>query len=273
MAALSLARKSRLRIFGEGFTIVLSILLAFFIDAWWDERREEEDTQTMLVAVLDDLRKSKRRVFYDRTTSDTRMNAIVQLLAMSMDNDIDLRSHELEGLLGDLYWYQAEYVIADAGINSLIYSGVFGSINSEELRRDLAGWPTNKEYMLSVFDTHKQFLDNVWWPFMRNNGYHAQVLKRSTYRLGHPRSLLINPDTVARFPIESVDLFDHKTLLNNKEFQNVLAQYWSIQVDISIVYNNADKWLDQSIRRLEEELEIAPQPGTILFDLDLRKKD
>ena len=39
------------RILAEGAAIVASILLAFSIDAWWDERKEREDERQVLVAL------------------------------------------------------------------------------------------------------------------------------------------------------------------------------------------------------------------------------
>lgn len=32
----------------EGFAIVISILLAFAIDAWWDNRRDKQEEQLLL---------------------------------------------------------------------------------------------------------------------------------------------------------------------------------------------------------------------------------
>ena len=44
------------RILVEGTAIVISILLAFAIDAWWDQRREARDAQDQFVRVVSELR-------------------------------------------------------------------------------------------------------------------------------------------------------------------------------------------------------------------------
>ena len=39
------------RILAEGTAVVVSILLAFAIDAWWDERKERDDERDVLLAL------------------------------------------------------------------------------------------------------------------------------------------------------------------------------------------------------------------------------
>ena len=45
-----------LRVFVEGVVIVGSILLAFGIDAWWDERQDRAVEQALLTGLVEDLR-------------------------------------------------------------------------------------------------------------------------------------------------------------------------------------------------------------------------
>ena len=43
------------RIFAEGTIIVVSILLAFWIDAWWEGRQAKATEEVVLQTLLDDL--------------------------------------------------------------------------------------------------------------------------------------------------------------------------------------------------------------------------
>lgn len=43
----------------EGLVIVLSILAAFAIDAWWDGRQEQEREQIVLEGILEEFRDSE----------------------------------------------------------------------------------------------------------------------------------------------------------------------------------------------------------------------
>jgi len=48
------------RISAEGAAIVVSILLAFSIQAWWDERQNIEDEQVILAALVDEFKVKKK---------------------------------------------------------------------------------------------------------------------------------------------------------------------------------------------------------------------
>ena len=54
------------RLVVEAAAIVVSILLAFAIDAWWDDRQQRNEEQTILKALLDDLH-DKRNYLTEKT--------------------------------------------------------------------------------------------------------------------------------------------------------------------------------------------------------------
>ncbi|MDJ0910169.1 MAG: hypothetical protein QNI99_13310 [Woeseiaceae bacterium] len=49
-------------LFAEGTAIVVSILLAFAIDAWWQERREQADYRAQVETLLGEFRESRARL-------------------------------------------------------------------------------------------------------------------------------------------------------------------------------------------------------------------
>ena len=71
------------RIFAEGTAIVLSILLAFAIDAWWQELREQADYRAQVETLLGEFRESKARLErqLDEGLIDS-LNATTRLLEM-----------------------------------------------------------------------------------------------------------------------------------------------------------------------------------------------
>jgi hypothetical protein len=50
------------RLFIEAAAIVASILLAFAIDAWWQEYVEDQREREVLIALLDDFENSKEKI-------------------------------------------------------------------------------------------------------------------------------------------------------------------------------------------------------------------
>ena len=50
------------RFVAEGLVIVISILVAFWIDAWWDGRQEAEEESGVLEALLEEAERNRRQL-------------------------------------------------------------------------------------------------------------------------------------------------------------------------------------------------------------------
>jgi len=232
----------------EAAAIVASILLAFAIDAWWDDKREQEELRGTLQAILNDFQASKEAVTRGRTTATARRESIVNLFQATNDSSVQLSDTALDLLLSDLGWFQDQMIINDGSINSLFAGGKIGSINNDELRGNLAGWPRNIDELRALLSQDKKYLEDLWWPFIREHGYQPQILRAVRHVPGHPT------DTWVAFPLEPSERFDHSVLLSDRRFQNVLAELWSVQNDMLVAYDRADNWLDRSIELIEAEL-------------------
>jgi len=232
----------------EAAAIVASILLAFAIDAWWDDKREQEELRGTLQAILNDFQASKEAVTWGRTTSTARRESIVNLFQATNDSSIQLSDTALDLLLSDLGWFEDQMIINDGSINSLFAGGKIGSINNDELRGNLAGWPRNIDELRGILSQDKKYLEDLWWPFIREHGYQPQILRAVRHVPGHPTS------TWVTFPLEPSERFDHSVLLSDRRFHNVLAELWSVQNDMLVAYDRADNWLDRSIELIEAEL-------------------
>jgi hypothetical protein len=131
--------KSWPRILAEGSAIVASILLAFAIDAWWQERQDRDEEQEILRGL------------------DAEFSSIQGILASDMDEHLQ-RLQSLEKLLMALESGSTEKVIAtvddailemlspstsDLGsgaLDALLNSGRVEMLRNETLRKKLAGW-------------------------------------------------------------------------------------------------------------------------------------
>ena len=54
MSRIKINRESVRWLLLEGTVVVFSILIAFWIDAWWEDRSDREDEQIVIAAVLDE---------------------------------------------------------------------------------------------------------------------------------------------------------------------------------------------------------------------------
>lgn len=71
-----------LRVFVEGVVIVGSILLAFAIDAWWEERQDRSVEEALLTGLIEDLRRDSADYAGFARVHDDRVRAADFLLAL-----------------------------------------------------------------------------------------------------------------------------------------------------------------------------------------------
>ena len=236
------------RILIEAAAIVASILLAFAIDAWWENRRSTSQLNDSYSAVLDDFRRSKERIGYYRARAQERSKAIIKLYELANGRTDSISAEVLDRTLSNLQWSVSESVVSLPGIQAMIYSGQLASVRSDELRSDLAEWPTRLEFMRAKFEDDGDNVGNVWFPFLRQFGDVAQVESTITHIPGHP-SIRVDP-----FPVRPTERFDHSTLLESREFRNILAETWVIVMEILMLYDTAEEWIDESTALIQVEI-------------------
>ena len=78
----------------EGSAIVASILLAFSIDAWWDDRRENRQRQELIFALNLDFEITKERLATSIGVADSTIDRTLEFLLKTGDQD----QHSVEEL-------------------------------------------------------------------------------------------------------------------------------------------------------------------------------
>ena len=86
------------RIFSEGFVIVISILLAFAIDAWWDDRTQRKQEQEHLLAMRDEFQASISGL--EEVLASVELNAAnIEALIVKLKSVEEGQSIEVEGTM------------------------------------------------------------------------------------------------------------------------------------------------------------------------------
>lgn len=128
------------RIIAEGTIIVVSILLAFWIDAWWGERQVRADEREAMAQLADDFRANAERMQTIRGVHEAALDAAYEILAragMGGQSQSDATTAELVYLSLRAWTYDPLL----GGTNSLIQSGRLNILSNSSLRVALAGWP------------------------------------------------------------------------------------------------------------------------------------
>jgi len=124
----------------DHLAIVLSILLAFAIDAWWQDRAEYREETSALRALRDEF-EANRKVLarYIAFHSDLHSSTLA-VLQLAADPDAEIAAEDVDRMIGDVAWWGSLVSFESAALDAVILSAKLDLLNNEELRRMLADW-------------------------------------------------------------------------------------------------------------------------------------
>ena len=125
------------RIFAEGTIILVSILLAFWIDAWWDGRQAKAAEQVVLHTLLDDLL-AKRLLLDDRNRFVGAIRDSAETLLRISSGSRKMPDEDtIDELISDVWWVSNEAQWTSAPLESLAASGDLTLISNPHLVQSL----------------------------------------------------------------------------------------------------------------------------------------
>ena len=137
-----LSRRRATDLFVEGVVIVVSILLAFSVEAWWAERGERLEE----AGILENLRveftnagtQPDRYLFFHEVT----LSSVDSILSSAREALTEERSRiEVPTIYLARAFIPPTYDPQRGTLDGLTHSGHFGILRSEELRKALSAWP------------------------------------------------------------------------------------------------------------------------------------
>lgn len=120
----------------EGGAIVLSILLAFAIDAWWDERKERAEEREILESLYVEFKANRDEAAVVVASHEVAVEAVASFLAMSDDEILAMPEDEIQRHLR--YFANPRTFDAVRGtVDALASSGKLGILRDRKLREAL----------------------------------------------------------------------------------------------------------------------------------------
>ena len=190
----------------EGVVIVGSILLAFGIEAWWEERGERDQTRQNLLALLDELEINRAQldscaVALDRSAEGTY--ALLELMGP------DAEPVEIEGLASAFFQSvnMGIFFGQDAVLTAMLGSGELADLQNESLMILVGSWQASVEAIR--LDTQQ---------LERNR---EEVLFEELMRLGVPITLGQRSPPFGDFPPNKFT-FDTRSILTDVRLAGAL---------------------------------------------------
>lgn len=224
----------------ESTAIILSILLAFSIDAGWDEFQERKQERAFLGSLQSDFEETRTRI----NTSIDRHNRFIalarQLLGLYGRGAADIDNDELETMLGAVFFDWESLYLPSGSRDALFASGNIEIISNEELRTMLAAWPSK---VADAAEDEAWIIDDVMnslAPYL-NGKVHTRNVARSTA----PTATEHIPATE---PVNYDDLWNDQMFDNLVSFR-ILNETYAVRENVALRES-----VDEIIQVIENEL-------------------
>ncbi|MDX1507259.1 MAG: hypothetical protein R3358_03190 [Woeseiaceae bacterium] len=238
------------RIFVEGSAIVVSILLAFAIDAWWQDRQQHDSDLKHLQGVLYELRHHK--VLLDEAITSHQATLDIgyeffDLLSPEPTQQEAQRIAELLDLLSNFYRINAPF----GSLQTATSSGALARMRDVQLAADVASWPTTIDDLLEEQDDAGQFyVFDVFARLGQRLSLHEVHANRFAYPTGRGTDEIIT-DVARQDPPANHLSVDYGILYDDIEVRNSIMNLMTFGQAALGEATLAIKKLDGLIERLE----------------------
>ena len=238
-----------LKISAEGVAIVVSILLAFAIDAWWSGRVERQLVDENLAALRAELQSNLDEVQHELRFRSAVIDAVEALFAL-LEAEEPLDEATIDDLLERLTW-SGRIDISTGALASILDSGVLASIDNGPLKRSIAALP----YLYESTSTHERSTtDFLNTELLLHMNRHGSILQIYNANLGQGR-----PGGGAEMSSDSRlperQRAAHSELLESREFLGLLAIAQGRHENVSLYYTRLEAAMERSIELIDERLD------------------
>ena len=229
----------RSRLLWDFLAVLSGILLAFTLQAWWEEREEQNDIHRVLQSVLLELEDNIEAV----DNGKNHRYAVEQIALKTMDLCAGRPTDErFENLLGGLSWYSTP-PISWGALDSLIQSGQLRLIDDIQLRKRLMEISRFKTLFDAGFQEDRDNTINSWNEWRQKGVSQMQVAMEPFAREMPGMGFVIY-----NYDLPQTTRIDHSFLLKDNQFCSSLVNKLWLQRD---AINRADGYIKDANALLE----------------------
>lgn len=231
----------------EGSVIVVSILLAFAIDAWWETYRDQQEQQRILMGLKEELESNIDRIEVELSYRYSVIESIQTLFDASIGK-IKLKQGQIDRLVGDVTWWtNVEY--SRGVVDGLVRGGRLEIIENKDLRDAISALPNRYDVIRESERNDQMTTSTVVVPYLNRNASLTQIA--NTMASGRPGTG--DTPTPPVYPV--LQIRDHRELIKDTEFLGILVQeHWNHLETISS-YESFKASIENALDLIAVELE------------------
>lgn len=204
---------------GEGLVIVASILLAFGIQAWWEDRKEGEEEHRMLAALLEEARGNAE--WLDRMASyyENGIFAAHAIQEAAAQAPTLVSADSLDALISTLTGTFSPPLERGA-LDAILTGGRIDVISDDDLRSRIAAWERGFRVADAQAEADVRIDESRWQPVLLRLASLSQIAARASEDVAPGLEL---PDRLRGYGEPPIgESTDHRTLLREREFLNAV---------------------------------------------------
>ncbi len=231
------------RIFPEAAAIIVSILVAFWIDAWWEERAQRTAELEYLVALREDVEATQEMIGERIIYVGERFRSVNQVLEAVSDIDAQSVPDSISKMLGDVYGIRG-FTPVIATYQDMVNSGNLRIIRDKRLRLAMA----ELIELLKDVNYHTLLINEMYWkqhaPFVDRNFVVSEFgwFVSETSDVGKERARIFGAKPESPFNVNN-------EALRTKEF-------WNLMFDWKVMYADQLEPLIKTRDRCDEVLKL-----------------
>lgn len=238
----------------EAAAIVVSILLAFAIDAWWDDRQERAEEREVLAALYIEFETNRDEAASVISSHDREIQSVATLMELRQDGILALPAEVVEEMISS-FANPRTFDAVRGSVDSLISSGKLGILRDRELREALTTFVNVVDDAVEDANYLGQSSITVWNEIARNGGPWRTKVGGLTAKdcagLRPHRSCYIN-DALDFLPVATPQ--DLLRLRNNTVLMGYVNQNKVTAVHYSAEISQAEIQIETVLRLIEENL-------------------
>jgi len=215
------------RVLIEMAAIVVSILLAFSIDAWWEDRQRQIEERSILMSLHSETKALVQAIEENEIYVDALRDANRRTYNASVSTDIEISDAQIDQHLLEISWYIDPSNTNAPVLESIVKGGDLDVLSSSELRRRMASAMTWLDGYKQSTTRDADFYSGEFLPFIQAHASLGQIYIAEGHDPGFPDR------TYPSYNIVPADEYSsNRDLFENHQFRNFLLHRMTTTTNI-----------------------------------------